>query len=52
MADTSRMIKTKWFSVHGSPQILSGDPEFGKMTIRFLCVANEVYYTARSARRH
>ena len=40
--DASRMIKTRWFDVHGPPRIHSGDPEFDNRVIRRLCVTADV----------
>ena len=52
MSDASRMIVTKWFDVHGPPEVLSGDPEFFNDEISKICAAHNIKYDPRPARRH
>ena len=52
MEDAIRMIKTKWFDIHGAPASMSGDPEFNNTDTHAMCAEQNVKYEARPARRH
>ena len=52
LVDAAKIIKTRWFDIHGSPSSIFGDPEFRKAEITKLCIEYHVNYLPRPARRH